>query len=128
LRACISVRYPIVETRSSLPFAATTYSLGLGQQLLLAFVLIPALIALAAMDLEHRLLPNVIVGSAALLDFARATLGSPEDWWLYLLSLVSLAAFRAYSSTMWKGCSRKFAKGRRLASGVCPPRIGQHHQ
>ena len=79
-------RYPAVEALTDILFAAAAYEFGLGYALLSALVLISVLIALAGTDLEHRLLPNAIVGPAALLGFALSVLASPERWWLYLLS------------------------------------------
>ena len=59
--------------------------------MLSAFALILTLIALAGIDLEHRLLPNVIVGPAALVGFALSVLQSPEGWWVYLVSSLAVA-------------------------------------
>ena len=84
--ARISGRYPAVEALTGILFAAAAYEFGLGYALLSALVLISVLIALAGTDLEHRLLPNAIVGPAALVGFALSVLASPQRWWLYLLS------------------------------------------
>ena len=65
-RGRISARYPAVEAVSGLLFGAAGYEFGASLALLRALILIPVLIALAAIDLEHRLLPNAIVGPAAL--------------------------------------------------------------
>src|SRR5215212_9091599 len=62
----ISVRYPAVEATTGILFGAAAYAFGPSLTLLPALVLVSALISLAAIDLEHRLLPNVIVGPAAL--------------------------------------------------------------
>jgi leader peptidase (prepilin peptidase)/N-methyltransferase len=90
-RAPISWRYPAVEALTGTLFAAAAYEFGLGYALLSALVLISALISLAGTDLEHRLLPNAIVGPAALVGFALSVLASPERWWLYLLSCAAVA-------------------------------------
>ena len=90
-RARISWRYPAVEALTGILFAAAAYEFGLGYALLSALVLISALISLAGTDLEHRLLPNAIVGPAALVGFAFSVLASPERWWLYLLSGAAVA-------------------------------------
>jgi leader peptidase (prepilin peptidase)/N-methyltransferase len=89
--ARISWRYPLVEALTGVLFAAAAYEFGLGYALLSALVLISALISLAGTDLEHRLLPNAIVGPAALVGFALSVLASPERWWLYLLSAGAVA-------------------------------------
>jgi len=80
-----------VEALTGTLFAAAAYEFELGYALLSALVLISALISLAGTDLEHRLLPNAIVGPAALVGFALSVLASPERWWLYLLSCAAVA-------------------------------------
>jgi leader peptidase (prepilin peptidase) / N-methyltransferase len=87
----ISARYPAVEATTGLLFGAAAYEFGVSLALLPALVFIPALIALAAVDLEHRLLPNVIVGPAALAGLALSILANPVGWWTYPLFAVAIA-------------------------------------
>jgi leader peptidase (prepilin peptidase)/N-methyltransferase len=87
----ISARYPLVEALTGALFAAAAYQFGLGLQLLSALVLIFTLLALAGIDLEHQLLPNVIVGPAAVAGLALSILESPERWWLYPVSALVVA-------------------------------------
>lgn len=77
-KARISPRYPLVEALTGALFAAAAYEFGLGLELLSALVLISTLIALAGIDLEHRLLPNVIVGPAALVGLTLSVLENPD--------------------------------------------------
>ena len=78
-------------------------------------VLISALISLAVIDLEHRLLPNVIVGPAALVGLVLSILADPADWWTYPLSAVAVAgalfglaliypAGWAWATSRWAEC------------------------
>jgi leader peptidase (prepilin peptidase) / N-methyltransferase len=90
-KARISPRYPFVEALTGILFAGAAYEFGLGLDLLSALALILALIALAGTDLQHRLLPNAIVGPAALVGFALSILDSPERWWIYLVSALVVA-------------------------------------
>jgi len=90
-KARISLRYPLVEALTGILFAWAAYEFGLGLELLSALALILTLVALAGTDLEHRLLPNVIVGPAALVGFVLSVLASPERWWIYLVSAVAVA-------------------------------------
>ena len=90
-KARISARYPLVEALTGGLFAAAAYEFGLGLELLSALALILALIALAGTDLEHRLLPNVIVAPAALVGFVLSVLNSPGNWWVYLVSALAVA-------------------------------------
>ncbi len=87
----ISARYPAVEAATGLLFGAAAYEFRLGLALLAALVLISALVALAVIDLEHRLLPNAIVGPAALAGLALSILGDPARWWTYPLSAAAVA-------------------------------------
>jgi leader peptidase (prepilin peptidase) / N-methyltransferase len=90
-KARISTRYPLVEALTGALFAAAAYEFGLDLQLLWALVLISTLIALAGIDLEHRLLPNAIVGPAALAGLSLTILESPERWWVYPVSALAVA-------------------------------------
>src|SRR5215203_3118211 len=86
----ISARYPAVEALTGLLFGAAAYEFGVSLALLPALVLISALIALAVIDLEHRLLPNVIVGPAALAGLVLSILANPAGWWTYPLSAIAV--------------------------------------
>jgi leader peptidase (prepilin peptidase)/N-methyltransferase len=86
----ISARYPAVEATTGLLFGAAAYEFGTSLALLPALVLIPTLISLAVIDLEHRLLPNVIVGPAALVGLVLSILADPAGWWTYPLSAIAV--------------------------------------
>ena len=90
--APIPLRYPVVEALTGLLFAAAAYEFGLGLRLLWALVLICVLIALAGIDLEHRLLPNAIVGPAAVAGLALSIALDPGGWYLYGLSAAGVSA------------------------------------
>lgn len=92
-RSCgapIPGRYPIVEALTGALFAAAAYEFGIGVDLLGAFVLVAVLVALAVIDLEHRLLPNAIVVPAAVLGLALSVLADPGGWWAYPASAVAV--------------------------------------
>jgi leader peptidase (prepilin peptidase)/N-methyltransferase len=59
--APISPRYPIVELLTALVFAAVVLVRGFDDDLVLELPFVAALIALAGIDLDHKLLPNRIV-------------------------------------------------------------------
>ena len=88
----ISPRYPLVEALTGVLFALAAYEFGLSLALVWALVLISALVALAGIDLEHRLLPNLVVGPAALVGFVLSVAGDPGRWWVYLISAFGVAA------------------------------------
>lgn len=63
-RSCgtrISPRYPLVELATALAFAAVVAVRGVDDGLVLELPFVAALIALAAIDYDHRLLPNRVV-------------------------------------------------------------------
>lgn len=94
-RSCgqpISLRYPLVETLTGLLFGAAAYRFGLTVELLAALVFIAVLVTLAGIDLGHRLLPNVIVGPAALVGLALSVIADPRGWWIYPVSALVVAA------------------------------------
>ena len=57
----ISVRYPLVELATAIAFAAVVAVRGFDDDLILELPFVAALIALAAIDFDHKLLPNKIV-------------------------------------------------------------------
>ena len=87
----ISVRYPVVEATTGLIFGAAAYEFGSSLALLHALIFISVLIPLAVIDLEHRLLPNVIVGPATLLGLVLSILVDPAGWWTYPLFALAVA-------------------------------------
>jgi leader peptidase (prepilin peptidase) / N-methyltransferase len=63
-RSCgapISPRYPLVELLTAIVFAAVVAVRGFDDDLVLELPFVSLLIALAAIDLDHRVLPNKIV-------------------------------------------------------------------
>lgn len=86
----IPLRYPVVEAVTGALFAGAVLEFGPGLDLLSALVLLTTLVALAAIDLEHRILPNAIVVPAAVVGFALSALGDPGGWWVYPASAVAV--------------------------------------
>ena len=69
-RACrtrISARYPAVEAATAVLFAAAAIRFGLVAELGAYLVLVAALVAVAAVDLEHYIVPRKIIYVAAVL-------------------------------------------------------------
>ena len=89
----ISPRYPLVEVLTGLLFALAGYQFRLSLGLVWALVLISVLVALAGTDLEHRLLPNVIIGPATVAGFLLSVARDPAGWWVYLVSAVAAGLF-----------------------------------
>ena len=63
--AAIPRRYPLIEAGTALVFAAIVVRRGVEAELLLHLPFSALLIAVAAIDLEHRLIPNRLLAPAA---------------------------------------------------------------
>lgn len=68
----ISPRYPLVELGTAVAFVAVAAIRGLDADLLWELPFLAALLAAAAIDLEHRIIPNLLVGPLALWGIATA--------------------------------------------------------
>lgn len=101
--ARIPLRYPLVEALTGFLFGLAAYRFGFSLALVSALVLIAVLVVLAGIDLEHRLLPNVIIGPAAVIGFVLSVLGEPSRWWVYLVSTVGVAAGLFALALAWPG-------------------------
>ena len=76
-RSCaapISARYPGVEAITAALYAACVVRFGVGVELILPLVFVTLLVPVAAIDLEHRIIPNVLIGPAAVVAVAVAGL------------------------------------------------------
>ena len=99
----IPARYPLVEGLTGLLFGVAAIRFDGPGQLALALVLISALVSLAVTDLEHRLLPNAIVGPASVAGLVLATWGGPAAWWVYPLAALAVAGFLFGLATVYPG-------------------------
>ena len=87
----ISARYPLVEALTAVLFVAVTLVRGFDEALLWELPLVAALVAIAAIDLEHRIIPNRIVLPLALYGVLIAALLRPGE--LPELAIAGAAAF-----------------------------------
>jgi leader peptidase (prepilin peptidase) / N-methyltransferase len=76
-RAPISVRYPIVELASAAAAVAIVWLTPPGPLLVSRLILAAALIVLFFVDLEHRLLPNVVTVSGIVVGFLFSLIAPP---------------------------------------------------
>jgi leader peptidase (prepilin peptidase) / N-methyltransferase len=77
--APISPRYPLVELATALVFAAVVAIRGFDDDLVLELPFVAALIALAAIDYDHKLLPNKIVYPLAVYGVIATLLVDRDD-------------------------------------------------
>ncbi len=77
--AAISVRYPAVEALTALSFAGVALARGVDSDLVAELPFVAVLIAVAAIDLEHRIIPNRIVAPAAVYGVVAAAVIDPGE-------------------------------------------------
>lgn len=87
----ISPRYPAIELLTAMSFAAVVAARGFDERLLLELPFVAILIAIAGIDLEHRIVPNRIVAPAALWAVAAAAIVATDE--LPELVIAGVAAF-----------------------------------
>jgi leader peptidase (prepilin peptidase) / N-methyltransferase len=110
-RSCaapISGRYPVVELLTAGAFAAVVATRGWDETLILELPFVAALIALAAIDLDHRILPNKIIYPMAAWAVVAVALLDPADLPEHLIAgagafLFLLLAVIAYPAGMGMG-------------------------
>jgi leader peptidase (prepilin peptidase) / N-methyltransferase len=102
-RERISPRYPLVELATGLLFAAAAYHFGPNLELVSALILVSVLLALGRIDLELRLLPNVIVLPALVVGLAGSTLANPPGWWTYPFVALGVGAFLLALALVYPG-------------------------
>jgi leader peptidase (prepilin peptidase)/N-methyltransferase len=93
--AAIGWRYPAVELATALLAAGSFLKLGATWLALLAAIWCAVLVALAAIDLEHRIVPNRIVLPAAVVVLVAHTLIDPSPAWILGALGASLFLFLA---------------------------------
>jgi leader peptidase (prepilin peptidase) / N-methyltransferase len=106
--ASISPRYPAVELLTAAAFAAVVAARGFDDDLVLELPFVACLIALAAIDLDHRLLPNRIVYPMAAYGLVSAAVVDTGDLVEHLIAgaggfLFLFVAVLAYPRGMGMG-------------------------
>jgi leader peptidase (prepilin peptidase)/N-methyltransferase len=108
-RACgsrIPLRYPAVELTTAVLIAACVASFGLTAEAAVAAFFCAVLVAISAIDLEHRIVPNrIVLPSAAVVLVARTLLDPSPEWALAGLGAAGflLVAALAYPAGMGMG-------------------------
>ena len=95
-RSCgmrISARYPLVEALCAACFVAVPMALGLDADLLWALPFVAMLLCVAAIDLDHHIIPNRIVGPFAIYGVAVALGVRRGDLMELAIAAVAAAGF-----------------------------------
>lgn len=110
-RACdtsISPRYPIIEALTGALFAAVVIARGSSHAIWLDLIFVAALVAITLIDLDHRMIPNRIVGPVAAAALALTAIFTPHQLPEHLIAGAAaggflLAAALAYPAGMGMG-------------------------
>jgi leader peptidase (prepilin peptidase)/N-methyltransferase len=110
-RACdagISPRYPLTEAATGALFGAVAYATRGHAQVWLDLCFVTALVAITRIDLEHRIIPNRILGALAFLAIALTAILAPAELPARLIAAVAgggvlLIAALAYPGGMGMG-------------------------
>jgi leader peptidase (prepilin peptidase)/N-methyltransferase len=102
-KAPISIRYPIVEALTTVLFALAMWRFGLSWQLLVAWIFITGLVAVAFIDYDHMIIPNKIVLPGAAIGLAASVALHPHRWWVYVAGSLGAAAFMFALVMLWPG-------------------------
>src|SRR2546421_6989754 len=108
-RACgarIPLRYPAVELATAALAASCALAFGLTLEALVAAFFCAVLVAISAIDLEHRIIPNrIVLPAAAIVLAAQTALRPSPEWALAALGASGflLVAALAYPAGMGMG-------------------------
>lgn len=91
--ARVSWRYPAIELASGLLAAGAIAGFGPTWEGLSAAVLGVALVPVVVIDLQHRLIPDLIVLPAAALCLVAAIAADPRDWWVSVAAALGASGF-----------------------------------
>ena len=84
----ISWRYPIIEAVTSLLFALSAWRSTSPADLLVAWLFLSALVAIAGIDLERQLIPDRITLPGIVMGFLTSFLGTRVSWLESLLGIL----------------------------------------
>jgi leader peptidase (prepilin peptidase) / N-methyltransferase len=99
----ISWRYPAIELVSGGLAAAAILTFGPTFEGLAAMILVLTLVPVVVIDLEHKLIPDVIVLPAAAAALALAIAHQPDRWWVPVIGAVGASVFLLILALVYPG-------------------------
>jgi leader peptidase (prepilin peptidase)/N-methyltransferase len=87
--ASISGRYPVVEATTAVLFSLAAWRIPSPADLLIAWLFLAALVAVAAIDLEHQIIPDRITLPGIGVGFLTCFLGTRVSWLDSLLGILA---------------------------------------
>jgi leader peptidase (prepilin peptidase)/N-methyltransferase len=92
-KAAISPRYPVIEALTALLCVAVVVVLGPGTQAWLALALVLLLVPVTFIDLDHRIIPNVLMAIGAVSALALVAVLQPDALVEHLLAAAGAGGF-----------------------------------
>lgn len=89
----VSWRYPAMELACGLLAAVAVLTFGADWQGAAAALLAVVLVPVVVIDLQHQLIPDVLVLPAAALALLAVIAADPSRWWVAVVSALGAAAF-----------------------------------
>ncbi len=105
-KAAIPIRYPVVEALTALLIVACVFRFGLTPEAAVAAFFCSVLVALSAIDIEHRIVPNrIVLPSFVVVLVAQTAIEPSPEWALGAVAASGflLAAALAYPQGMGMG-------------------------
>jgi leader peptidase (prepilin peptidase) / N-methyltransferase len=93
----------VVPAITGVGFLLAYLQFGLSWRLLEACAFICVMIVIAFIDLDHMIIPNVIVLPAALVGLAASVAFDPGRWWVYLVAALGGSLFLFVLALIWPG-------------------------
>jgi leader peptidase (prepilin peptidase) / N-methyltransferase len=97
----ISIRYPLVEAITGVAFVLCFLRFGVDWPLLVAWAFVAAVVAVAFIDYDHRIIPDKIVLPGLVIGLIASIAINPQDWWKYLAASAGAAAFMFALAMIW---------------------------
>jgi leader peptidase (prepilin peptidase)/N-methyltransferase len=92
-KAAISARYPVIEALTALLCVVVVVVLGPGTQAWLALALVLLLVPVTFIDLDHRVIPNVLMAIGAVSALALVAVLQPDALVEHLLAAAGAGGF-----------------------------------
>ncbi len=92
-RASVSIRYPLTELVTGALAALAIATVGANLRGAAAAVMLVALVPVVIIDLEHKLIPDLIVLPATVAALALGILSRPDRWWVPVASALGASGF-----------------------------------
>ncbi len=97
----ISVRYPLVEAGTGLLCALVVIVHGADRDAVLGLVFVLLLVPIALIDLDHRIIPNVITGPGSIIAIALVAVLYPGDLVEHLIAGAAAGGFLLVAAVVY---------------------------